>query len=96
MSRKTLILTLLPCLFCSTGILANDAMLSFEEMDNNANGYISLNEAKANEDIAEYFNQVDTNGDGSINITEFQSYMGKDRVSPPEEMETPELGAAPY
>lgn len=96
MNNKSLTLTLFTCLFVSTGIQANDALLSFEEMDRNSNGYISLNESSGNEDIAENFSQVDTNGDGKVNITEFQFYMGKDRVSPPEEMETPELGAAPY
>lgn len=96
MSRKTLILTLLPCLFCSAGIQANDALLTFEEMDSNANGYISSYEAKASEDIANGFKEIDTNADRKINITEFQAYMGKNRVSPPEDMETSEPGAAPY
>jgi len=88
--------TLFTCLFLSTGSQASDALLSFEEMDRDSNGYISLNESTANEDMANIFSQVDSNGDGKINITEFQAYMGKDRVSPPEEMETPEPGAAPY
>ena len=96
MNNKLLTLTLFTCLFVSTGIQADDALLSFEEMDRDTNGYISLNESSANEDMANIFSEIDTNGDGKINITEFQSYMGKGRVSPPEEMETPEPGAAPY
>lgn len=96
MNSKALLITLAHCLFFSTGIQASNALLTFEEMDSNANGYISTNESRASEDITNNFNQIDSNSDGEINITEFQSYMGKNRVSPPEEMETSEPGAAPY
>jgi len=96
MNIKILILTLVPGLFFVAGLQAADAILTFEEMDRDANGYISLDEAKATSDIANNFKQIDSDDDGNINITEFQEYMGKDRVTPPEEMETPEPGAAPY
>jgi len=96
MNSKRLILTLISCLFISTAIQANDALLSFEEMDHDSNGYISVYESRVSEDITKNFNRIDSNSDKQINITEFQSYMGKGRVSPPEEMETPEPGAAPY
>jgi len=96
MNSKILILTLSPGLFFAAGLQAGDAILTFEEMDRDSNGSISVDEAKATNDIANNFEQIDANGNGSINITEFQKYMGKGRNTPPEEMETPEPGAAPY
>lgn len=95
MYSKKLIYTLVSGLSFVTGLQA-DAILTFEEMDSNANGYISSDEAKASHDIDSNFEQIDINADGNINITEFQKYMGKGRATPPEEMETPEPGAAPY
>jgi hypothetical protein len=96
MNSKILILTLVPGLFIAAGLQAADAILTFDEMDRDSNGYISLDEAKATNDIANNFKQIDTNDNGNINITEFQNYMGKGRNTPPEEMEIPEPGAAPY
>ncbi len=96
MSRKILILSLLPSLFISASLLAQDAILTFDEMDKDVDGYISLSEALASDDIANNFNQIDTDADGQINIIEFQDYMGIGRVTPPNEMEEPEPGAAPY
>ena len=96
MNSKILILTLVPGLLFSSGLQAGDAMLTFEEMDRDSNGYISIDEAKASSDIAKNFKQIDTDDNGNINITEFQAHMGKGRVTPPEEMETSEPGAAPY
>ena len=95
MIHNTLV-TLVTGLIFSAAALANDALLTFEEMDRNSNGYITPNEAKASEDIAEHFKRIDSDGDGNINITEFQAYMGRDRMTPPEEMEVSEPGAAPY
>lgn len=96
MYSKILILTLVPGLFFASSLQAADAILTFEEIDRDSNGYISLDEAKATNDIANNFKQIDTNNNGNINITEFQEYMGKGRNAPPEEMETSEPGAAPY
>ena len=96
MNSKILILTLVPGLFFTAGLQADDAILTFEEMDRDANGYISLDEAKATNDIANNYKKIDTDDNGNIDITEFQEYMGQGRVTPPEEMETSEPGAAPY
>lgn len=69
---------------------------TFEDMDRDANGYISSSEASAMPSVGHAFKSIDTDADGKINITEFQKFMGRHRMSPPEEMETPEPGAAPY
>ena len=73
-----------------------EGMYTFEELDHNANGYISMSEAGTMPSISKQFKSIDTDADGNINITEFQAYMGRNRMTPPEEMEVPEPGAAPY
>jgi hypothetical protein len=73
-----------------------EGSMVYDDLDADVDGYISPYEARANRDIAGKFKQIDQNGDGKINIEEFQAYMGRHRQSPPEEMEIPEPGAAPY
>jgi Ca2+-binding EF-hand superfamily protein len=73
MNRKTLIFTLVSGLFVTASIQAADTLLTFEDMDGNANGYISMGEAVASKDIASHFKNIDKNGDGNINITSIRS-----------------------
>ena len=94
--KSKILITVVPGLFFAGSLLAADALMTFEDMDKDANGYISTGEASASQEIANNFKEIDTNADGHINITEYQAYMGHGRMSPPEEMETPEPGAAPY
>lgn len=96
MKNKTLIHAVLPGLFIAAGLQAGDAILTFEEMDTNANGYISMGEAKASDAVGNNFKQIDSNNSGSVDISEFQTFMGQDRMSPPDDMEVSEPGAAPY
>lgn len=99
MNRNSLLITLLSTLAiygCAQTAKSGGPVLTFEELDNNKNGYITMDEAKQSHDISSNFKQIDTNGDGNVTITEFQVHMGKGRMTPPEEMETPEPGAAPY
>lgn len=99
MNCKTFIY-LLPCVLlvssCTQTRQGDQTVPGFEELDTDANGYISKVEASTNQGIAAHFKQIDSNTDGKITISEFASYMGKGRMTPPEEMETPEPGAAPY
>ena len=99
MNRNSFLLALLSTLVmygCAQTTKSGGPILTFEELDDNKNGYITMDEAKHSQDIANNFKQIDSNGDGNITITEFQVHMGKGRMTPPEEMETPEPGAAPY
>ncbi|HDP89589.1 MAG TPA: hypothetical protein ENN42_06485 [Thioalkalivibrio sp.] len=73
-----------------------DVPMTFEELDRNADGYISAEEAAARPDLAKKWDKADTDGDGRLTIGEYQAWAGKGRMSPPEETETPEPGAAPY
>ena len=68
---------------------------TFEQLDINSDGYISKDEAKAYKDMSKRWAKVDSNNDGHINIDEFTKFESTGRFEPPEESETPELGAAP-
>jgi len=96
MKKHVLIYTLITGLFLSFSIQAKDAVLTFEELDDDSNGYISASEAKASKNLTKNFKQADTDKDSKISITEYQYFMGKDLLTPPEDTETEELGAAPY
>jgi len=71
-------------------------ILTFEETDTNSDGYISKQEAKAYKDLHSKWAKVDTNKDGRADIDEFTRFESTGRFEPPEDSETPELGAAPH
>ena len=74
---------------------AEEFPLAFESIDKDADGYISQSEVVLRKDLQQHFKVVDKDGDGQLSLTEYQSYEGKGRYSPPEDTETPEIGAAP-
>lgn len=92
---KKLLVSVFLTTFVSSVTAAKSFPLLFEELDTDANAYISKAEAKVRKDLEKNFNKIDLNGDGKVNITEYQAYEGKERFQPPEDTETPELGAAP-
>lgn len=96
MHSRTLIVTFFSGLLFAASVQAEDAIKTFGEMDTDASGYISMDEARASKDIADHFKSIDTDADGKLSIDEYQAYMGEGRNSPPQETETPEPGAAPY
>lgn len=69
---------------------------TFEELDTDGDGYISKPESTARLDLEVNFDSIDKDGNGRLNIKEYEAYQGKGRMSPPEESEIPEPGAAPY
>jgi len=75
--------------------LAATPVPTFEDLDVNSDGYISKQEAKAYKDLTKKWEKVDTNKDGRADIDEFTRFESAGRFEPPEESETPELGAAP-
>jgi hypothetical protein len=82
---------------CSAGVSAGDKYpMTFEELDRDGDGYISAEEAKARPDLAKGLEASDNNKDGQLNSAEFSAFEGKTRLTPPEESEIPEPGAAPY
>jgi hypothetical protein len=76
-------------------LAATPAAPTFEELDVNSDGYISKQEAKVYKDLTKKWAKVDTNKDGRADIDEFTRFESTGRFEPPEDSETPELGAAP-
>lgn len=71
-------------------------VLTFEEIDVNADGYISKEEAMAYKDMNTNWTKVDANKDGHADIDEFSRFESIGRFSPPDDSEVSEPGAAPF
>ena len=80
----------------SSGAVMAEEVLTFEQLDVDGDGYISVEEAQARTDLSGALKASDEDGDGKLNITEFSAFEGKGRLTPPEESSVPEPGAAPY
>ena len=76
--------------------VAEEYVQTFEEIDVDGDGYISVKEAEVRTDLSENLQASDTNQDGKLNSAEFSAFEGKGRFTPPEESEIAEPGAAPY
>lgn len=68
-----------PALLASLGLLATGAALaqgkpSFESLDKNGDGKISLNEASTDDALFVAFKNLDTNKDGELTREEFAKY----------------------
>lgn len=66
----------------------------FDDIDTDADGCISKEEASVRDDMVKNFKMIDKNKDGSICVDEYTVYENKGKLSP-EEVEIPEVGAAP-
>ena len=82
-------------LFSKLSFAEKEFPLLFGELDTDADTYISIDEAGVRKDLKKNFKEIDSDNDGKLSLTEYQAYEGKGRYEPPEETETPELGAAP-
>lgn len=71
-------------------------VLTFEDIDVNADGYISKQEAVAYKEMNTHWTKVDTNKDGHADIDEFSQFESTGRFQPPDDSEIAEPGAAPF
>ena len=76
--------------------LSAEEVLTFDDMDVDSNGYISMDEAKAQKSINRNWAKIDADKDGNIDISEFSAFESIGRYVPPVESEIPEPGAAPF
>ena len=90
--------TSIAALFLATSgyAISGEIPSTFEDFDKDGNGYISMEEANSVTTLSENFKTSDTNSDGKLDSAEFSAFEGQGRMSPPEESEIPEPGAAPY
>lgn len=95
MSNIKLLFSFILLSVTSSHLAAADFPLQFGELDADNNAYISSKEASVRKDLVKNFKKIDRDADGKIDLSEYQAYEGKGRYQPPEETETPELGAAP-
>ena len=82
--------------FAGSAAGAEEYAQTFEQIDVDGDGYISVEEARVREGLSDKLLIIDTDADGKLNSAEFSAFEGKGRFTPPEESEIPEPGAAPY
>jgi hypothetical protein len=76
--------------------LSAEEVKTFEDLDINADGYISKDEAAAQKSIKRNWAKVDADKNDRIDISEFSAFESEGRFTPPEESEVAEPGAAPF
>lgn len=62
---------------CAAGIVVAQATPSFESLDKNSDGRISIQEATTNDDLFVAFKKLDANKDGALTKEEFAAYSKK-------------------
>lgn len=71
---------------------------TFDGLDKDHDGYISLTEAKSDPELLKHWMVLDTDADGKIEIVEFSAFESEDAPAsfyvPPDDEGSP--GAAPY
>jgi Ca2+-binding EF-hand superfamily protein len=75
MKRLTALPALAVALGFSAAALAQDAAPSFDTLDKNRDGNVSLDEASANDKLFVAFRNLDKNQDGNLTREEFAAYQ---------------------
>lgn len=94
MNNKISLLIVTTILFISGNIFAQSESVLFDDIDTDASGCISKEEAKAFDDIRKNFSKIDKDKGGTICLDEYTEYQNKGEFVP-DEVEVPEVGAAP-
>jgi len=96
MRRTVCIITGLVLGFGVVTALSASSVRTFDEMDVNSDGYLSIGEVVLETSITTNWPRVDTDENGLIDISEFSAFKSVDGYTPPSEQEAPEPGAAPF
>jgi Ca2+-binding EF-hand superfamily protein len=75
MIRTQVSLIVLTVLVAGATLAAEAAKPSFESLDKNSDGKVSLNEAAENDSLFVAFKSLDTNKDGMLSREEFAAYQ---------------------
>lgn len=96
MTLKVTSIVLLSSLFAATSAYAaeGEKPVIFDDIDTDASGCISKDEATVRKDLIDNYANIDTDKDGKLCIDEYTAYHNRGRETA-EEVEIPEVGAAP-
>ena len=78
----------------SAQVFAETAPVIFDDIDRDADGCISKEEAKVRPDLVKNFSKIDKDKNGTLCLDEYTVYQNKDEFVP-DDVEIPEVGAAP-
>lgn len=92
--RNTSSFIFISILYTAASAYAADLPVIFEDLDTNADGCISKQEAKARQDLVKNFVEIDKDKSGTLCVDEYTAYENKGKLAP-DEVEVPEVGAAP-
>jgi len=70
-------------------------LLVFEDIDDNADGWIDKVEASQRQDLIQNWNIIDSNRDGVIGDSEYLRYEGRELYVPPYDSQYMDPGAGP-
>jgi hypothetical protein len=74
-----------------------DRTPTFQQLDQDDDGYVSIREATGQNELLKQWTQVDKNTDGQLEAAEFSAFelAPAPGFTPPDESDEPEVGAAP-
>ena len=70
--------------FSPAAVIAAEASKTFNELDNDGDGYISKSEATSRADLRQNWNSVDANKDGKLTEAEFSAFESVSQEALPE------------
>lgn len=94
MNIKIMPFIITAALFASGNSIAASPPELFDDIDTDASGCISKDEANVREDLKTNFDKIDADKNGTICVDEYTAYENKGKYVP-DEVEIPEVGAAP-
>jgi len=72
-----------------------ETKVTFDQFDEDGDGYITKSEAADSSNMTKNWKQADKDSDNKLDVSEFSAFEGKERFVPADDMEEPEPGAAP-
>lgn len=75
--------------------LADEDLVTYEDIDFNTDGWIDKSEASQRLDLIDNWNWIDQDSDGLIEISEYLRYESRDGYGLPYESQDMDPGAAP-
>ena len=81
-------------MLCNTAVIADKYLVTYEDIDANADGWIDKIEASQRDDLLKEWTLIDSNSDGIIDVVEYLNYEARD-YEPPYDSQDMDPGAGP-